>query len=189
MGSRPTFAGIFFAILLLTGVARAEQPIYAMSFADDRKWDVEVLSTVIGDVTNRHVVMGGATTGIGYYVFNNLAVTLDLSSYGFNEGHDSGAAGGVTLGLRHHIFNVDKASVFLDVSGGVIMSDPEVPYHGTHFNDTFEFGPGVAYPLNRTLYAIGGVRFFHLSNANRDGDDRNPSVNAIQGVLGLMWRF
>ena len=175
--------------LCMVARARADNPIFGVSFADDRKWDVEVLSTVLGDVTNRHVVMGGATTGIGYYVFNNLAITCDLSAYGFNEGHDGGDAAGVTLGLRHHIFNVGRTSVFLDVSGGVILSDPEVPYRGTHFNDTFEFGPGVAYPFNHTLYAIGGARFFHLSNANRDGDDRNPSVNAIQCVAGLMWRF
>jgi len=36
---------------------------------------------------------------------------------------------------------------------------------------------------------IAGVRYFHLSNAKREGADRNPSVNAIQAVVGVMFRF
>ncbi len=192
----------FAAITMLTLAASARagetfsfninppQPPHFVSFADDHRWTFEVLGTFLGDVTNRHVVMGGATTGIGYYVLDNLAVMLDVSGYGFNEGHESGEAAGVTLGLRHHLLNLGKSALFMDVSGGIIGATQEIPHRGTHFNDTFEVGPGIAYPLQDHLYLLGGVRYFHLSNANRTGEPgRNPSVNAIQGVFGLMWRF
>jgi hypothetical protein len=165
-------------------------PDYLVTFADDdERWSYEILGTALGDVTNRHVVMGGLTTGVGYYVLDNLAIQLDVSGYGFNEGRSSGAATGITLGLRHHIFDVGKSSVFLDVSGGEIWASNNVPYGGSHLNNTFEGGIGVATPIAKDTYLLTGVRFFHLSNANNHGDDRNPSVNAVQGVVGVMWRF
>ena len=178
-----------FAMQVLPVVARADEPYYAVTFADQKRWTSEVLGTAIGDVSNRHVVIGGATYGIGYYVLDNLAILTDVSGYGFNQGHDSGAAVNWTLGLRHHLLEIGKSSLFFDVSGGLLTASSAVPHHGTHFNETFEVGPGVAIPIQSDVYFIGGVRYFHLSNANREGDDHNPSVNAIQGVAGVMWRF
>jgi hypothetical protein len=164
-------------------------PNYLVSFADEHKWSVEFLGTTLGDVTNRHLVMGGATVGAGYYIFDNLAIQTDLTGYGFNEGRVSGEALGWTLGLRHHLLKIGSGTLFMDVSGGLIEASHVMPYGGTHFNDTFEVGPGVAFPLHGNTYLLGGVRYFHLSNGNRSGPDRNPSVNAIQGVFGIMFRF
>jgi hypothetical protein len=190
---------LFVLIMIVSppGTARAADtfaltsstPNYLLSFADDHKWTVEFLGTTLGDVSNRHVVMGGATAGVGYYFFNNLAIQMDFTGYGFNEGRVSGEAIGWTLGLRHHLLKLGSASIFVDVSGGLIEASHEIPYGGTHFNDTFEVGPGIALPLKDNMYFLGGVRYFHLSNGNRSGPDRNPSVNAIQGVVGVMFRF
>jgi hypothetical protein len=166
-----------------------DQPMYAVTFPDDKRWDVEVLGTGLADVTNRHVGMGGMTVGAGYYVLKNLAIQMDFSAYGFGEGHTQGAAGGVTIGLRHHIVNIGKALIFADVSFGEIWASNNLPVHGTHRNNTFEFGIGVAYPIGQDVYLIGGPRFFHLSNANDAGSDRNPSINAVQGVIGVLWKF
>jgi len=170
--------------------APTEPSNHRAAFADvDHRWTFEVLGTGLGDVTNRHLVMGGTTVGVGYYVLNNLAIDMDFTGYGFNEGAVSGEAVGWTLGLRHHLLNFGSTSLFVDVSGGLIEASHVMPYGGTHFNDTFEVGPGVAIPLADNMYFTGGVRYFHLSNGNRSGPDRNPSVNAVQGVVGLMWRF
>ncbi len=166
-----------------------DAPKYPTTFVDDRRWDVEVLGTGLADVTHRHVAMGGVTVGVGYYVLQNLAIQLDVSGYGFNEGHVNGPAAGVTIGLRHHVLSVGKSSIFFDISFGEIWADHDLPVHGTHRNNTFEFGVGVSYPIGDNVYLIGGPRFFHLSNANDGGSDRNPSINAVQGVLGVMWKF
>ncbi len=160
--------------------------------ADDggRPWTFETLATSLGDVTNRHVVMGGATVGVGYRVFGPVSVLLDASGYGFSEGRVDGVATGVTVGLRQHLFDLGRFGFDADVSGGILGANRELPYNGTHFNETIEFGPAVTYRLNDELYVVGGVRYFHLSNADRqDEPGRNPSVNAIQGVVGLEWRF
>lgn len=164
-------------------------PRRLVAFADERRWTAELLGTALGDLSNRQVIMGGLSIGAGYYVFDNLAIMLDVSGYGFNQGDENGSAVGATLGLRHHLFKVKQASIFVDVSGGVIETSRAVPHRGTHFNNTFEVGPGIAFPLRDNFYLIGGVRYFHLSNAESHGSNRNPSVNAVQGVFGVAWRF
>jgi hypothetical protein len=187
-------------LLLVSAVARADDPDgiklasfdtpkYAVTFPDDKRWDVEVLGTGLADVTNRHVGIGGMTVGGGYYILKNLAIQVDVSAYGFSEGHTNGPAIGATIGLRHHIVNIGKAVLFADVSFGEIWADHDLPLRGTHRNNTFEFGLGVAYPIGPDVYLFGGPRFFHLSNANDAGGDRNPSINAVQGVVGVLWKL
>ena len=157
----------------------------------DRRWLFEVLGTGLGDVSNRHVQAGGATVGLGYWVLPRTAVMVDAGGYGFSEGRVDGVATGVTVGLRQHLLGLGQFGLDLDVSGGILGANRELPYNGTHFNETIEVGPRVTYKLNDDgLYLVGGVRYFHLSNADRTGlAGRNPSVNAIKGVLGVEWRF
>lgn len=164
-------------------------PAYLVSYADQQRWYVEILGNGLADVTNRQVGMGGLTGGVGYYFFDNLAINLDVSGYGFNEGQPSGAAVSMTLGLRHHLLNFGTASLFMDVAGGIIEASSELPSGGTHLNNMFYVGPGIAYPIRDNVWLIGGVRYFHISNAQSEGPDRNPSINAIQGVVGIMFRF
>ena len=177
--------------LLLLGPApqpRADEPPPS-SFANANRWYAEFLVHGLADVTNRHVDMGGASFGIGYYVRPNLALNADVSGYRFDNGRDNGGAVGLTLGLRHHILKIGNASLFMDVAGGIIEASANLPRHGTHFNNTFDFGPGIALPLKDNVSLIVGARYFHISNASAQGSNRNPSVNAIQGVIGLTFRF
>lgn len=172
-----------------------DPPAYAISFvqpqpfADKQRWTFEVLGTGVADVSNKHVAIYGVTAGVGYYFWQNMAIMLDVSGYGYNQGHTDGAATGATLGLRHHLFSVGKSSVFVDCSGGVIEASNNLPAGGTHLNNTIEAGLGVASPIRDNMYLLTGVRFFHISNARSEGADRNPSINGIQGVIGVMWKF
>jgi hypothetical protein len=156
---------------------------------DAHRWTAELLGTALDDVNGRHVVMGGVTGGVGYYIFDNLAINLDVTGYGYNEGHSDGAAAGITLGLRHQLFTLYRNRVFVDVSGGEIEASNNLPMGGTHLNDTLEVGLGVARPIAENVDLMVGVRYFHLSNARSEGAERNPSINAVQGVVGLIWRL
>ena len=40
---------------------------------------------------------------------------------------------------------------------------------------------GATVPIAEKLDFIGGVRFFHMSNANMHGRDENPAINGVQG--------
>jgi hypothetical protein len=171
-------------------VVVASAPRARAADVTDPRWVFEVLGTGLGDVTNRHVQMGGATVGLGYRFYDNFSLLADVSGYGFSEGRIDGVATGITVGLRQHILDYGPWGLDADVSGGVFGANREIPYNGTHFNVTLEVGPAITYRLNPELYLVGGVRYFHLSNAGRENAvGRNPSVNAVQGVIGLEWRF
>jgi len=155
----------------------------------DQRWTIEMLGTGVGDVTNRRAALYGVTGGVGYSFFNNMALMLDVTGYGFSEGHSNGAAVGVTLGLRHQMFSIGKTRVFIDISGGEIEASNNIPMGGTHLNDTIEFGFGIDRPIIGNLYWEAGARYYHISNAESEGADRNPSFNGVQGFVGLMWKL
>ncbi len=162
---------------------------FSINVPADQRWTAEVLGTGVVDVSNRHVAMYGIDGGVGYYFFNNMALLLDVTGYGYNEGHSNGAAIGVALGLRHHMFTINTTQFFLEVAGGAIEASNNIPAGGTHLNNTIQFGGEIAQPIATNTYLTAGLRYYHISNARSEGPDRNPSVNGLQGVVGVMWRF
>jgi hypothetical protein len=198
---RLAILALFLGCFLLTAQsARADDstdvPLFKFEALDfstnvpaDQRWTVEMLGTGVGDVTNRRVALYGLTGGVGYSFFNNMALMLDVTGYGFSEGHSNGAAVGVALGLRHQMFSVGKTQVFLEVYGGEIEASNNIPMGGTHLNDNLQFGFGIDRPITGNLYWEGGARYYHISNARSEGPDRNPSFNGVQGFLGLMWKL
>ncbi len=93
--------------------------------ADDAapRWTVELLGTTLGDVTNRHVVMGGGTVGVGYRILGGTSILVDAGGYGFSEGRVDGGAVGITVGLRQHLFDWGRFGLDADVSGGILGAD------------------------------------------------------------------
>ena len=141
------------------------------------------------DVTNRRTKMGGVRAGVGYYLYENLALRLELTGYSVStEPGDTSAIQG-SFGFRQHLLAWGRSSIFIDVGGGIFEAGRRVPEHGTDFNFTFHAGPGIAIPIADGLDFEGGVRYFHLSNAELEGRQRNPSVNGPEFYLGLMYRM
>jgi hypothetical protein len=159
-------------------------------FTDSRRWNVQLVGNAIIDVTNRDAQLYGPVVGAGYYVFDNLAINVELSGLTVEQEQDTGAWA-ATLLLRHHVhdFSAGAATVFVDVGGGVFEADDPVPAGGTTFNWTFHVGPGLTQRVADGIYLVAGARYFHLSNANRDGKDRNPSLNGPLFFAGVMFTF
>ncbi len=155
----------------------------------EQHWLAEAQATGMSALDNRHVTLYGLTGGVGYYVFNNAAFVLDVSGYGFNEGHSNGAAVAAALALRHHIFTIDRTRFYLQVAGGVIEASNNIPAGGTHLNNTIQFGGGFQHPIAENVYLNVMVDYFHISNARSEGPARNPSANGLQGIVGVVWRF
>lgn len=181
------FVGI--VCLVFAGRALAEAPATEKTFAESNRWYVEFLANGMADVTNRNVSVAGGTVGVGYYLNPWLALSADLSGYGYANRETDGGAVNLTVGLRHHIFKIEKLQFFIDVAGGVLEASSTLPHGGTHFNFSFDFGPGVMYPLKDNVSLMAGVRYFHISNASTQGIHHNPSINGVQGVVGLVFRF
>ena len=131
-----------------------------------------------------------AAAGVGYYVFDNLSLSLEASGYRAQNspGRDAWLYG-VSGVLRHHLIQFDRVTFFIDAAFGPIEATERVPAGGTYFNFVTRTGIGATFQLKDHFYLLTGARYFHISNARIEGSARNPSVNGIEGFLGVMWTF
>jgi hypothetical protein len=174
-------------VLCLAHAAQAQQapaPEETWGFPKGQWTAQTYLSGVLGD---SEPIASGAV-GIGYFPWNNVSLNADVYGYGiFNNAPDT-AATGFQLQLRNHHFHGDRWTIFSDVGEGVFEAfENDVPRDGTRLNFTFRTGLGGTYQLRDNLYLIGGVHYFHLSNAQIEGHERNPNINGVEGYVGLMW--
>ncbi|MDB5292147.1 MAG: lipid 3-O-deacylase PagL [Phycisphaerales bacterium] len=129
------------------------------------------------------------SVGFGYYFIDNMAINVELAGYGIQQPGPDATVGGGDLLLRHHLLTFDPFSIFVDVGGGAWYGTARFPEGGTNFNFSIETGLGATYRLRDNLYLIGGARYLHFSNAHLEGPIRNPSINAIEGYVGVMFTF
>ena len=161
----------------------------APSYFHKGAWTLELAGGYVKDVDRGGSSLVLGTAGMGYYIDNTLSLRLEAVGYSISQDPDATWAGGLNLMARHHVLNGGDVSFFLDGGVGVIESGRRVPEGGTHFNFTPQFGLGLTYRLRERLHLIGGLRYFHLSNAQLQGRDRNPRLDAVEGYVGLMWEL
>jgi hypothetical protein len=133
-------------------------------------------------------VYGGNVAGY-YYFGDEVAVGAELEGYFVDQARDDTALGGASVVIRWHFLAAERFSLFADGAFGVSYAEASVPEGGTHYNYTPKGGGGATFELRDDLHLIGGVRFFHLSNANLHGRERNPSQDGTQFFVGLLWTF
>jgi hypothetical protein len=127
--------------------------------------------------------------GVNWYVFENFSLGAEFGAWHvWQPGNDAFAwsAGGT---LRHHFYTRPWGSVFFDTGVYAFQADTDVPDNGTSFNYLFLCGGGMSYRVSENVHLIAGARYFHLSNAGREGGDANPSNNGVQGFAGVMFTF
>ncbi len=125
--------------------------------------------------------------GVGYNALKQLSLNLEAAGYDvIQDGEDAGA-GEVRVMLRHHFWVKDRWTIFADVGFGAFEASERVPEGGTRLNFVFRSGVGATYELREGMYLMGGARYWHLSNAKMEGDERNPSINGVEGYVGVMW--
>jgi hypothetical protein len=129
----------------------------------------------------------------GYFFMNNNSINLELQGYHANQEFDSDVyIVGFGLLARWHFLRGDRWSLFVDGGGGVTYADqefPQSPNDGTNFNFTGKVGMGGTYEFRDHTHFIGGVRYFHLSNAQIRKSDDNPGFDGIQFWGGVMWTW
>ena len=135
--------------------------------------------------------------GADYFVIDNLSLGVELQGLAvFQEGVGTGDTGVVALEarLRHHLVTWDDGladrpgSFFLSAGGGPSYAHDPVPAGGSHFNFVSHAGVGLTQRLGDNRLLLGGLDYWHLSNANLpDGD--NPSINGVQAFVGFGWTF
>lgn len=179
----------FVVILLLT------TPALAQSNFTKGEWALHLYPSYINGEAGFHgdeIEALTSTVGVGYYFTDHWGLYADLNGYAFEQRglFDTDAEGpGLSLLLRWHFLNRDRFSLFIDGGGGLAFLDEEFPAQGTHSNFTARVGLGATVQLTDDLHLIGGARYFHLSNAARNGMDENPSLDAVELYLGVLIEF
>jgi hypothetical protein len=175
-------------LILISTSARAGWLDGKTTFAQGT-WTAQAYGSYVNAHGFSHEMLASGAAGVGYFVFDNAELNLELVGYHVTQDGPDANAIGLQLLLRHHLLQFDRLSLFVDVGPGIFEGSTEVPPDGTSFNITFRSGPGVTYQLNDNWYLIGGARYFHLSNAALEGREHNPSINGVEGYFGVMFKF
>jgi hypothetical protein len=130
-----------------------------------------------------------SSVGLNYYFADNWAFGVEFTGLGGFQPQQDVAAGGGDILLRTHLWGNQWFSFYGDFTAGVLEADGRIPPSGTDFNFTVRTGVGAAIKIDRRTDFFLGLRYFHLSNARQHGPDRNPSLNAIEGYAGIMFRM
>ena len=75
---------------------------------------------------------------------------------------------------------------YLELAGGVVGTNHDVPEGTTRWNFTTHGGVGGRVSVAERWGVVAGYRFHHLSNANTA--PRNPGINSNVGYVGLSYR-
>ena len=127
----------------------------------------------------------GVMVGVDRRVWRGLAIRAEaLVQRVFQEGENAWLAGG-TVGARAR-WRRRTTSPVLDIAVGLSDANRPVPPRGTSFNYLALIGAGVEMPLGRLSATVTG-RWLHASNAGREGNHRNPDIQSLGLVFGVIF--
>jgi hypothetical protein len=126
------------------------------------------------------------TVGLGYYFIPHNSLSLEfIGMHGAEPDQNVTVLGGGLM-LRTHLIEEQHWSLLIDFGPDLYESNHRIPPTGTDFNFSFQTGVGGTVHLWDNTNLLTGVRYLHISNARLDGPLRNPSLNAIEGYMGLL---
>lgn len=130
--------------------------------------------------------------GVGYHLLDDLSIHLDfVGGYTFEDERqiDPNATIGFDLLLRLQIFQGAGWSIFVEGGAGMVWFRDGFPPGGTHQNFTPQLGAGFTCPFIDQSRLLLGIRWHHISNASKTGEDRNPGYDGIMAYAGVMIPF
>jgi hypothetical protein len=155
---------------------------------DEGSWTLAAYGSYAEGFRLRDDQLGTATVSVGYYFADRWSINAEGVYFKFDEPTETDAVGGNVI-FRWHFLARDRYSLYLDFGGGMLDAQDEIPAGGTEINFDARAGLGATIRLLDDLHLMGGVHYFHLSNGNIHGLDENPSIDAIEGYVGLMLTF
>jgi hypothetical protein len=151
-------------------------------------WTFETYGSFATQPRVREQLYSG-TFGIGYTFMDNNSLTAEATGLEGTQAGPDVIAGGFDLLLRTDLINKRNLSLFIDFGAGGLQASRRIPELGTDYNFWFKTGVGTTIHLWDKTSLLTGVRYLHISNAHLEGPDRNPSLNATEGYLGLIVEF
>ena len=133
--------------------------------------------------------IGAIEFGANYFIWDNFSLGAEIAGHEISQLGDDAGMLALEATLRHHFWQCDDWTIFIDGAFGPSYATRETPQGGTHFNFLSRVGLGATYRLDEHLHLMFGARYWHLSNARIEGEDRNPNINGAEAYVGLMWKL
>lgn len=122
-----------------------------------------------------------------WFFMENVSMDFGVSGDAILQpGLDAGG-GGASLMFRWHFLARESWSVYADAGCGLLFTNEPVPSDGGKVNFTPRVGVGGTYAIHASMRLMGGVRWYHISNANTS--ESNPSRDSIQLYGGISLPF
>ncbi len=182
-----------FVLLLLCGLAPAQS-----TALDNQPWDIGIWFgggvSVPGGTTDTQAVNAGVRLGKvltgnhgAGFVRGNFEWSADLIPlyYVVQPGKNAYGAGFNPVNLKWNFTSANRAIPYLELGGGVLFTNTEVPAitSTTNFLTHAAFGVHIFTRENRALTL--STRYEHISNAGLTTP--NPGVNTVQFAIGFNW--
>jgi lipid A 3-O-deacylase len=180
-------------LLLLCGVAGAQSKTL-----DDQPWDMGIWfgggfsvpgGTKDTQAVNAGVRLGKILTGShgGGFVRGNFEWSADLMPlyYVVQPGKNAYGAGFNPVNLKWNFTSGSRAVPYLELGGGVLFTNTEVPAITSTTNFLTHAALGFHIFTGEKRAITFSTRYEHISNAGLTTP--NPGVNTVQFTVGLNW--
>ena len=135
----------------------------------------------------------------GYdFVFNILYITPEYNIFDFGIGLSSLFAFdnidnprqpvfglGINGSIRLYSPIIKKTRLFLEGIMSLVIYTKDYPENGTMVNGGWHLGGGIEYNLGNYTKLFTKILWFHTSNNDVYGRERNPSINALGLAIGI----
>jgi hypothetical protein len=92
---------------------------------------------------------------------------------------------GLNGSVRIYTPTLRKSRIFLDGIMSFVIYTKEFPENGTMVNGGWHLGGGIEYNMENDTKLFVKILWFHTSNNDIYGRDRNPSINAVGIAAGI----
>jgi len=131
-----------------------------------------------------HLVSGEHGPGI---LRGRLEMAIEITPvFRAFQSHRAEGAGFLPLMFRWNLREHSRIHPFLEVAGGVVATNRDMPEGTTRFNFSSHAGAGTRVRVAEQWGVVVGYRFQHVSNGSTA--PRNPGINSNVGYLGLVYR-
>lgn len=128
-----------------------------------------------------------AAIGLDRRVWRGLSVRIEGLGARVSQRGDDAWLAGFTVGSRLR-GRPARCQPFGDLAVGLSKASTPTPPRGTSFNYLAVATGGVAVATGLGSVELG-ARWLHISNAGREGNGRNPDIQALGLTAGIGWRW
>ena len=155
------------------------------AFGAKDSWRWQLLGSWIGDMQGASQFEGEWSAS--WFFMQDVSMDFGLSGDAILQpGLDAGG-GGASLMFRWHFLAREDWSVFADLGCGMLFTNEPVPSDGGRVNFTPRAGLGGTLAIGPTARLMGGLRWYHISNANTA--ESNPGRDSLQVFGGVSFPF